>query len=129
MKVRWRSETSNSFTLQNGVKQGGCLSPMLFTMYFDGLIERLEAKGMGCLIGRKYCGVFCYADDLALVFSTIHDLKEIIKISELYACEFHTMFNLKKSKLMCCNMFSDTKPIIKLCNKFVQVVDSEVYLG
>ena len=22
MKVRWRSETSNSFTLQNGVKQG-----------------------------------------------------------------------------------------------------------
>ena len=25
MKVRWKSETSNSFTLQNGVKQGGCL--------------------------------------------------------------------------------------------------------
>ena len=39
MKVRQRSEVSNSFTLQNGVKQGGCLSPMLFTVYFDGLIE------------------------------------------------------------------------------------------
>ena len=47
MKVRWKSETSNSFTLQNGVKQGGCLSPMLFTVYFDGLIRRLEAKGIG----------------------------------------------------------------------------------
>ena len=46
MKVRWRSETSNSFILQNGVKQGGCLSPMLFTVYFDGLIRRLEANGI-----------------------------------------------------------------------------------
>ena len=63
MKVRWKSETSNSFTLQNGVKQGGCLSPMLFTVYFDGLIRRLEAKGIGCFIGRRYCGVFGYADD------------------------------------------------------------------
>ena len=27
MKVRWESETSKSFSLQNGVKQGGCLSP------------------------------------------------------------------------------------------------------
>ena len=39
------------------------------------------------------------------------------------------MFNPKKSKLMCYNMLLDTKPIIKLCNQLVQVVDSEVYLG
>ena len=95
------------------MKQSGCLSPMLFTVYFDGLIRRLEAKGIGCFIGRRYCGVFGYADDLALVSPTIHGLKEMIK----------------KSKLMCYNMLLDTKPIIKLCNQLVQVVDSEVYLG
>ena len=66
MKMRWRSETSNSFTLQKGAKQGGCSSPMLFTVYFDGLLRRLEAKGIGYFIGRRYCGVFGYADDLAL---------------------------------------------------------------
>ena len=88
MKVRWRSETSNSFTLQNGVKQGECLSPVLFTVYFDGLIRRLEAKGIGCFICRRYCGVFGYADDLAPVSPTIQGLKEMIKICEDYACEF-----------------------------------------
>ena len=30
---------------------------------------------------------------------------------------------------MCSNMLSDTKPIIKLCNRLVQGGDSEVYLG
>ena len=127
--VRWKSETSNSFTLQNGLKHGWCLSPILFTVHFDGLIRRLEAKGIGCFIGRRYCGVFIYADDLALVSSTIYGLKEMIRISEDYACEFDIMFNPEKPKLMCYNMLSDTKPIIKLCNQLVQVVDSEVYLG
>ena len=76
MKVRWRSETSNSFTLQNRVKQGGCLSPMLFTVYFDGLIRRLKAKDIGCFTSRRYCGVFGYAYGLALVSPTIHVLKK-----------------------------------------------------
>ena len=94
---------------------------------FDGLIRRLEDKGIGCFIGRRYCGVFGYADDLALVSPTIHGLKEMIKICEDYDCELDIMFNPKKSKLMCYNMLSDTKPVIKLCNQLVQVVDSEVY--
>ena len=33
MQVRWKSELSNVFPLMNGVKQGGCLSPRLFTLY------------------------------------------------------------------------------------------------
>ena len=78
---------------------------------------------------RRYCGVFGYADDLALVSPTIHGLTEIIKICEDYACEFDIMFNPKESKLMCYNVLSDTKPIIILCNQLVQVVDSEIYLG
>ena len=39
------------------------------------------------------------------------------------------MFNPKKSKLMCFNVSLETKPVIKLCNQLVDVVDSEVYLG
>ena len=30
---------------------------------------------MGCHIGRRYCGVFGYADDLALVCPTLYGLK------------------------------------------------------
>ena len=52
MQVRWKSKLSNVFPLMNGVKQGGCLSPMLFTLYLDGLIQKLKHSGIGCHIGR-----------------------------------------------------------------------------
>ena len=35
MQVIWKSELSNVFPLMNGVKQVGCLYPMLFTLYMD----------------------------------------------------------------------------------------------
>ena len=67
IQVRWKSELSNVFPLMNGVKQGGCLSPMLFTLYLDALIHNLKHNGIGCHFGRTYCGVFGYDDGLAIV--------------------------------------------------------------
>ena len=40
MQVKWKSELSNVFPLMNGVKQGGCLSPIYVV---PGWIDR-EAK-------------------------------------------------------------------------------------
>ena len=53
----------------------------------------------------------------------------MIAVCEEFASEFNIMFNPKKSKLMCFNVSLETKPVIKLCNQLVDVVDSEVYLG
>ena len=95
MQVRWKSELSNVFPLMNGVKQGGCLSPMLFTLYLDGLIQKLKHSGIGCHIGRTYCGVFGYADDLAIVSPAIFGLRKIIEICEDYASEMDLLINPK----------------------------------
>ena len=35
MTVQWGNVTSNAFKTSNGVKQGGVLSPILFTLYID----------------------------------------------------------------------------------------------
>ena len=92
MQVRWKSELSNVFPLMNGVKQGRCLSPMLFTLYLDGLIQKLKHSGIGCHIGRTYCGVFGYADDLAIVSPTLF----VIEICEEYASEMDLLLNPKE---------------------------------
>ena len=89
MQVRWKSELSNVFLLMNGVKQGGCLSPMLFTLYLDGLIQKLKHSGIGCHIGRTYCGVFGYADDLAIVSPTLFGLRQMIEILLFQSLVFH----------------------------------------
>ena len=113
----------------NGVKQGGCPSLMLFTLHLDGLIQKLKHSGIGCHIGRTYCGVFGYADDLAIVSPTLFGLRKMIVMCEEYASEMNLLFNQKKSKLLCYNMLLDVKPVVYLCDAFVDVADSKMYVG
>ena len=41
LRVKWGSTLSTPFSVMNGVKHGGVLSPILFAVYTDGLLERL----------------------------------------------------------------------------------------
>ena len=49
--VAWSGTRSNSFRVINGVRQGAILSPVLFCVYFDVLLNELSASGIGCHIG------------------------------------------------------------------------------
>ena len=78
--VKWGDETSASFSISNGVKQGGVISPLLFSLYIDEQFLLLKQSGIGCHVGLTYAGAFGYADDIALVvksqiglFSTLKD--------------------------------------------------------
>ncbi len=42
LQVRWGNVMSQTFTVCNGVKHGGVLSPILFAVYIDALLGRLK---------------------------------------------------------------------------------------
>ena len=44
--VRWGGVYSYSFHIISGVRQGGLLSPILFAIYMDPLIDRLRGCGL-----------------------------------------------------------------------------------
>ena len=49
MSIQWsHNSLSISFTVSNGVRQGGVLSPFLFAIYLDSLLEELSLCGVGC---------------------------------------------------------------------------------
>ena len=77
-----------TFSLHTGVKQGGGLSPILFSIYIDSLLRKLKDSGLGCHVGRTFAVVFAYADDLALVSPSLSGLRQMIKICEQYAMEY-----------------------------------------
>ena len=56
-QVRWDGHTSNAFPVNNGVKQGSVISPLLFTLYVDELVDQLRESGFGCKLGVKYVGI------------------------------------------------------------------------
>ena len=40
----WNDNCSSTFSVGNGVKQGGVLSPVIFTVYLDGIIDILRKQ-------------------------------------------------------------------------------------
>ena len=50
----WEGRFSQQFPSANGVRQGGVLSPILFIVYVDTLLSRLESSGFGSFVGDEY---------------------------------------------------------------------------
>ncbi len=98
--VRWGDDMSGQFGVVNGVKQGGVLSPLLFAVYIDWLLIRLEERGVGCHMGIRFIGALAFADDLNLLTPTLSGLKILIDVYKKYAKEFNIKFNGSKSRLL-----------------------------
>ena len=91
---------SNQYSIFNGVKPGGCLSPTLFSNYSNNLIDELRSSNIGCRYDNHYMGVHCYADDIGLLSPTFSGLKEMSKLGEDYALKHKISFNASKSQLI-----------------------------
>ena len=101
MKVRWDHSLSESFHVSNGVRQGGVLSPVLFAVYLDGLLEELADSGCGCYWRNLFAGAFCYADDIVLLAPCASALRVMLNICCLYSSHHGLKFNPGKSQLIC----------------------------
>jgi len=52
-KVQWFGHLSEQVSLSAGVRQGGILSPLLFSSYVNILLDKLEQSGLGCFVNKK----------------------------------------------------------------------------
>ena len=103
--VVWDNYRSPPFSISNGVKQGGVLSPVLFTMYIDVLLIRLKETGIGCIYNGVYVGAVAYADDVTLICPSIRGLNAMLSICLEFSKEFDILFNAKKT--MCIKFGAD----------------------
>ena len=67
----------------------GVLSPILFSVYIDELLQRLSSSGVGCHINGHFVGSVAYADDIALLVPSPSALRALLKICESFAKEFN----------------------------------------
>ena len=100
LTVRWMNGISGSFECKNGVKQGGVLSPILFSIIIDVLLQRLRACGVGCYLGHVFSGAVSYADDVSLMAPSISGAQKMLDECSKFAREFHLLFNCSKSQLL-----------------------------
>ena len=103
--VKLADKKSSTFRITNGTRQGSVLSPALFSVYLDDLIQKLRQLGLGCHIGGWWMGACGYADDLILLAPVRSVLQEMVKICEEYGQTHNLVFstdpNPSKSKTKC----------------------------
>lgn len=123
---------SDEFTVQNGVRQGGILSPILFNVFIEVLSDRLKNSNVGCFINGNCFSHMFYADDSVLVAPSPSALQLMLDICTQWAHDYEMLFNVKKTK--CCvftprNYGSFYLPRLYLNACTLTYVNSYKYLG
>jgi len=94
--IKWHNVRSRDVPLMSGVKQGGILSPLLFTLYVNVILEKLEKSGLGCFIGHRCCNSYMYADDLILLSITVTDLQHLLDMCHSLFSDLDLPINISK---------------------------------
>ena len=129
IRATWNGVHGQFFTVSNGVRQGAVSSPTLFSIYMDGLLQRLEASKVGCYIGKLFVGALAYADDLTLLAPTVEACRKLLLICEKYAEEYSVQFNPSKSQFIIFGSNPIVAPKMYLCGQLIPLVQKVTHLG
>lgn len=133
--MRWHSAVSQSFAVGNGTRQGGVLSPYLFTRYIRELLVELQLTQSGCNLGDMYINVLAYADDIVLLAPAWRALQKLIDTLCVHCIKIDMTCNYQKSVCMIFNpkdrkkVISTVFPNFKLGSSTLQFVAEFKYLG
>ena len=127
--VRWNSKDSALFSVQNGVRQGAVLSPILFSLYVNDLIEILRSSGLGCYVGNKFFGIVAYADDMLLLAPKRNALQRMVDICESYMMEHKINFSPQKTKCLCFGTDKNSVKNISVSGTDIKWSRQAIHLG
>ena len=133
MSVRWVNSLSGSFPVSKGpgVRQGGVLSPILFTIYIDELLNDLCNLGVGCFWDSHFAGAFGYADDVVLLAPSPAALRLMLRCCEEFASKCSLRFNPTKTQLIRFSRTPSSSCIayFTLCGHQLSFLDTVTHLG
>jgi hypothetical protein len=114
-----------------GVKQGGPLSPRLFSIYVEDLITELEDSGLGTHINGISTGVIMYADDLIIMSDTKLKMQRMLLIVENYCKRWEIKINAEKSQHIRFGPGNagEERGCLKLDGQPIETVEKMKYLG
>ena len=114
--VKWKGETSTSFEIHQGVRQGGVLSTHLYKAYINELLLDLQKRNLGSHIGNNYVGCPTCADDIVLLSLNREEMQEMLNIVDNYSKDHRFNIHPQKSNV-----------IIKTGNKRKDPEDSDAF--
>ena len=99
--VRTGHGTMDWFQIRKGVRQGCMLSPCLFSLYAEYIMQnaRLDEAQAGIKIARRYISNLRYADDTTLLVESEEELKSLLMKVKEESEKAGLKLNITKTKI------------------------------
>ena len=122
---------SEPWRVENGTRQGGINSPILFSFYINDTINAISNMNVGCSLGGIRTNIICYADDVCLLAPTAVALQKLIDVASVQLENIRLDVNVSKCACMVFSKRNSYKatPRIMLNNQIIDRVSEFKYLG
>ena len=127
--VRFGNGISEWGEVGRGVRQGCCISPTLFVMYLEEIIEESleDEENVGANIGGEWIRCLKYADDMVVIAEDPETLNRMMKkINDV--CERYGM-KVNKAKTKTMKIGSEERIQLEIDGVEIEQVDRFKYLG
>ena len=126
--IKIQNTLSEQVQISKGIRQGDSLSPTLFNLIMDQIIQQVKNKNLGYQMHNTKFNILCYADDAVLMADNENDLQRLLlqfqKTAQTFNMEIHT-------EKTCAMVISKEAVRCKLAvyNKPIKQVSAFKYLG
>jgi hypothetical protein len=129
-RVRIGKHLSGKFTIENGLKQGDALSPLLFNFALEYTISRFQDNQEGLILNGTH-QLLTYDDDVSIVGENIDTILKNTKALLDASKEVGLEVNPKETKYMLVSRCQKAgqRQSIKIGNRSFESVAKFIYLG
>ena len=100
-RVKFCDKIGNEFFCSLGVRQGECLSPLLFSLFLNDIEEQFCLSGIeGLDLNMFKLFMLLYADDRAIFSNSAEELQSGLDVLSEYCARWKLKVNVSKTKIL-----------------------------
>lgn len=105
-------KSSSSFVIERGVQQGSVLSPALFLIVMNPLLQRMQQLSLGATVHYLYVGAFAHADDIRTVTSSRESIEQQTNLTLSFTQESGLTLNPQKCEVVVMSKTKHPKEVV-----------------